>query len=1277
MSRTSSRCSKAAALTGLVALVITTLSLASTPSAGAAPADRPVAPGKAASAGNIWIPSKASVQSSYAGHPARVTPSRYRAYTLNSRAMLTELAKAPSEKSGNTLTVSLPAPNGEFVAFRVAQTRMMQSELASKHPDIKTYAGRAAGDKSVNVYMDFTPAGLHASVHGADPRATWLIDPAYNGSQHLYLSYLAAKVPTPQKGLIEPRLGKADRDAVAEGVRHSGPSLGEAPGALVSRRTYRLALLTDPSYATYFAPGANDATSNTLVLAEKTTLINRVNQIYNNDLAVRMILVNGTDLLNFNTDPESFNANGPCGSAPCFTPTQISDGCTSALLSRNKLVIGQLIGAGNFDIGHVMLGINGGGLASLGVVGGANKAQGCTGLPTPEGDLMAIDYVSHEMGHQFSGNHTFNGTQVNCSGGNRNAGTSVEPGSGTSVMAYAGICGSDDLQPHSDPYFSQRSQTEITAYLSSSLGNSNEVQSVALTGLDGTESFTLTFPALGTTAPIVRGSNYTAAGVKTAVEAVTGGTVTVAGYFGAAFDDAGFQLTYGGGLAGTNVANPTISPVAGFTGFVNDIVKGGAATNQGFAVEPLDNHAPLVTAPADKSIPIRTPFTLTGVGSDVDGDTLSYLWEQNDRGGATGTGLASNTKLDGPLFRVFGTFANVTPAGTLQIGSPGENLAGTSPSRTFPDLDQILAGTTNAATGNCPTPIAAGGVLDCYSEFLPNATYFGDAGAGNTEPSLNFRLTGRDGDAFRGGYQFDDTKLTIDKLAGPLLVTSQATAAGVGGASPGTVAWAVNSTDKATLAPFVNILMSDDGGQTFDVPLVLNTPNDGSQDVSWPNVATSQARIKIEAVGNYFFDVNDANFTITPTATQPLTVTGPANTATSAQYSDAISPSVSFSASSTTAASGAAITATPAGLPTGLSLVKTASSPGGGPATATFTVQGTALAAPGSYPVTVTVNDGANPAQTTNFTVTVTAESATVGYTGPASAPAGSVALSAQVTEVADSAAGDLSTATVTFKNGATTLCTSPASAAGVAGCSGSLPTVGAQTISMVVGGNYTGTGDGTVTITEAPVDTTAPETTIIAGPTAGQILLTDAARFDYASSEPANATFACAVDGTPLACLGTTVHLTSLSQQTHTFAVAATDPAGNTDATAASRSFTVPVNDRQLTRVGKGWIRHRSSGAYLGTYSSAKKKGATLRRTVSGATSLSLVVGKGSGFGKINVFLNGVKLKTISLNAPGTRVKQLVKIADFGSARSGPVKIVSTSNREVRVEGLAVVSAP
>ena len=155
--------------------------------------------------------------------------------------------------------------------------------------------------------------------------------------------------------------------------------------------------------------------------------------------------------------------NGPCGANACFTAAHGGRLRRRHRSTRNNFALGQLVGADNFDIGHIGLGLNGGGVAGLGVVGGADKAGGCTGLPQPIGDFYAIDYVAHEMGHQMGGDHTFNGTQTNCSGGNRNGPTSVEPGSGSSIQAYAGICRSDNLQPHSDPYFSFKSIDEFEA----------------------------------------------------------------------------------------------------------------------------------------------------------------------------------------------------------------------------------------------------------------------------------------------------------------------------------------------------------------------------------------------------------------------------------------------------------------------------------------------------------------------------------------------------------------------------------------------------------------------------------------------------------------------------------------------------------------------------------------------------------------------------------------------------------------------------------------------
>ncbi|WP_338758612.1 M12 family metallo-peptidase [Massilia sp. METH4] len=852
---------------------------------------------------------------------------RFHAATLDKPGMQALTAGAPQERGiddiPDTLTISLPHPDGGYQRFALVEAPIMEPGLAARHPDIKTYRGKGIDDPTATLRMDITKLGLHASVRS--PNGGWYVDPYYHLDDSLYASYHSRDLVNQHGPLVEAALGGAQltlsRGFYKEGENVEVRGLNFTPGATVNvtvraegedggvqtvaatadsngvlaltlpaggkgafevtasdgratttaayhvvdasaaagavtgnqLRTYRLALVTDPSYASYFGGSAN-------VTAAKVTLVNRVTQIYEDETSIRLVLVDGNDALNLDTDAQMTGANGPCGATACYTVEQAS-GCDSPTLSRNRVVTGLLVGASNFDIGHIAFGLNGGGIASLGVVGSSGKAQGCTGVPTPIGDYFAVDYVAHEIGHQFAGNHTFNGVNWNCSGGNRNPETSVEPGSGTSIMAYAGICREDNVQPHSDPYWSQRSFDEITSYVTSGESELNELQAAVLRNFTSNgRQFRISWNG-NLSAPIVRGTNYTAAAIKQAIQNIAGwprgGTVNIS-----ALSDAGFNITFGGTLARTNVGQlQLVNFSSGVTGYVGEIVAGGLTTRGG-NISGTGNSAPLVTAPAGYTIPVRTPFALTGSATDGEGDTVTYLWEQNDRGGADGTALFDNVKKNGPLFSQFGKRAVVTSEDTIKYNSPGENHVTTNPTRVFPDLDQILANNTNAETGACPTPAATptAANIECYAEFLPTAAYVGLPGTNANPASLNFRLTARDG---RGGVSSADTRLVLARDAGPFLVTSPNAAVTLEAGSLQTVTWSVANTNAAPVGvENVKISLSTDGGKTWPHVLAASTANDGSAPVTLPSLATTKGRVKVEALGNVFFDVSNANFTI-------------------------------------------------------------------------------------------------------------------------------------------------------------------------------------------------------------------------------------------------------------------------------------------------------------------------------------------------------------------------------------------------------------------------------
>ena len=276
---------------------------------------------------------------------------------------------------------------------------------------------------------------------------------------------------------------------------------GEDPGTAVPLRTYRLALLSDPSYAAAVAPAAvTEAESDAQVLAAKQLLVDRLNQVYGVELAIRFTLAPGTVNLNLRNAAEATAPGGPCGTQACFTTDQLAAGCTDDLMARTRNVLGQVLGARSYEIGHLVLGAATAGASYPSSAGTEYRAFGCSGSTTPTGDGYAIDRLAHELGHQLGAGASFDGAAC---AEERNPDTSTEPGSGASVMGGAGTCGADDLQAHPSPWFTSVSLEEIGWYVT---GNglvpedavAAEVQSVALTGFDGSDSFKLSFGGVQT-----------------------------------------------------------------------------------------------------------------------------------------------------------------------------------------------------------------------------------------------------------------------------------------------------------------------------------------------------------------------------------------------------------------------------------------------------------------------------------------------------------------------------------------------------------------------------------------------------------------------------------------------------------------------------------------------------------------------------------------------------------------------------------------------------------
>jgi len=379
----------------------------------------------------------------YAGSETWVEPDAFRQFNLRHSQLRPLLCKVPQEATqplaSSQAVIVLPMPDGTLAQFRFVEAPVMEPELAAKFPEIRTYLGRGLDDPDATVRFDLTPAGFHAQI--LSPRGAVYVEPYLRGNTNLHAAYHRRDYRTAARGF---ECLAVENEAPAE-VSAATAKLLVSSG---TPRTYRLACAATAEYSQYFGGSVPAA------LAAIVTAINRVSGVYESECGIRLVLVAQNDRIIYTN-----------------TATQpYSNGNPTALLTQNQANLDAVIGSANYDIGHVFS-TAGGGLASVGVACVAGrKAKGETGMYPPVGDAFYIDYVAHELGHQFGALHTFNSSTSACGYGGRSAASAYEPGSGSTIMAYAGICGADNLEPHSAPYFHSASLAQIMAYTTTGSG---------------------------------------------------------------------------------------------------------------------------------------------------------------------------------------------------------------------------------------------------------------------------------------------------------------------------------------------------------------------------------------------------------------------------------------------------------------------------------------------------------------------------------------------------------------------------------------------------------------------------------------------------------------------------------------------------------------------------------------------------------------------------------------------------------------------------------------
>ncbi|MBP7272652.1 MAG: proprotein convertase P-domain-containing protein [Saprospiraceae bacterium] len=661
-----------------------------------------------AQSNNFWQPVSAEQAVEATASITETIPQNVQFYHLLLNDIKQALKTAPMEFTpeaiSNPLIITLPLPDGTFDEFTVVESPIMEASLAARWRQLRTYAARSIQHPNITTRFGYTELGFHAMLMGM-PEGAAIIEPVSLQTVDYYVvsrlnSHEITSLERMVKLLDDPTEDeRAQRTAFREQVAAStsSPNTLNKAGVPVPLRVYRFALGCTGEFANSF--GGTVAS----VMSAFVTFTNTLNTPLMRDISMRFDLIaQEEELIHLSPQSDPYT-NGSAG---------------LQIVGVNGSIMNNLVGFASYDIGHCLTGGCNDGVA--GVAAGQacfiSKGNGVTciwGNSVSALQSSAIQVAAHEIGHQFSGGHTFN----NCPGAEDQhaSGSAAEPGSGSTILSYAGICGNQNIQNFSDDYYHGQSLKEMIEYTRNGPGNTCP-QIIETTN---------TFPT---------------------------------------------------------------------------------------ATLPYNN---------DFFIPIGTPFELTGSATDMDGDPLTYTWDQMDLGPISDIGSPVG---DAPIFR------SIYPS--------------SNPTRVFPKMQTII----NNASDN--------------KEVLPMQTR-----------NLTFNFIVRDNVPTSGGVVWETLEFKATAQAGPFLVTKPNAALTWEVGKYTEITWDVANTNLSPVnCQYVTIMLSHDGGLTYPDTLIANTQNDGSEFVTVPNIVTSQARIKVKAASSIFFDISNANFTIIPPTTPGYTV---------------------------------------------------------------------------------------------------------------------------------------------------------------------------------------------------------------------------------------------------------------------------------------------------------------------------------------------------------------------------------------------------------------------